>query len=93
MAVLQSSIAIFVAHIFLLLGLPAALVGAVPVTVPVTPVKNVLQVATNRKTPAASSYWVANVKRQGTVPFVKSADYKVFRNVMDFGATGKSPLL
>lgn len=93
MAVLQTSIAIFVAHIFLLLGLPAALVGAVPVTVPVTPVKNVLQVATNGKTSAASSYWVANVKRQGTVPFVKSADYKVFRNVMDFGATGKSPLL
>ncbi|KAJ5294891.1 hypothetical protein N7508_009712 [Penicillium antarcticum] len=88
MAVLQTSIAIFVAHIFLLLGLPAALVGAVPVTVPVTPVKNVLQVATNQKTSAASSYWVANVKRQGTVPFVKSADYQVFRNVMDFGATG-----
>ncbi|KAJ6093992.1 hypothetical protein N7467_002837 [Penicillium canescens] len=88
MAVLQTSMAIFVAHIFLLLGLSSALVGAVPVTVPVTPVKNVLQVATHEKSSAASSYWVANVKRQGTVPFVKSADYKVFRNVMDFGATG-----
>jgi glucan 1,3-beta-glucosidase len=94
MAVLQTSIAIFIAHIFLLLGLPATLVGAVPVTVPVTPVKNVLQVATNEKTTAAtSSYWVANVKRQGTVPFVKNSDYKVFRNVMDFGATGKLSLL
>jgi glucan 1,3-beta-glucosidase len=86
MAVFQTSIAMFVAHIILLLGLPVSLVAAVPVTVPITPVNHVL--ATTVKTSAASNYWVANVKRQGTVPFAKSADYKVFRNVMDYGATG-----
>ncbi|KAJ5535188.1 hypothetical protein N7527_001442 [Penicillium freii] len=85
MAVLQTSIAIFIAHIFLLLGLPASLVAAVPVAVPVSPVNNVL--ATTEKT-AASSYWVADVKRQGVVPFAKSTDYKIFRNVKDFGAKG-----
>ncbi|KOS47891.1 hypothetical protein ACN38_g1214 [Penicillium nordicum] len=86
MAVLQTSIAIFIAHIFLLLGLPASLVAAVPVAVPVSPVNNVL--ATTQKTTAASSYWVADVKRQGVVPFAKSPDYKIFRNVKDFGAKG-----
>ncbi|CAG8893629.1 unnamed protein product [Penicillium egyptiacum] len=86
MAVLQTSIAIFVAHIILLLGLPASLVAAVPVTVPVSPVNNVL--ATTQKTSAASSYWVANVERQGIVPFAKNADYKIFRNVKDYGAKG-----
>jgi glucan 1,3-beta-glucosidase len=90
MAAFQTSIAMFVAHIILLLGLPASLVAAVPVTVPVTapvtPVNHVLD--TTQRTSAASSYWVANVKRQGTVPFAKSSDYKVFRNVMDYGATG-----
>ncbi|CAG7978394.1 unnamed protein product [Penicillium salamii] len=86
MAAFQTSIAMFVAHIFLLLGLPAALVGAVPVTVPVTPVNNVLQ--TSQKTSAASTYWVANVERQGVVPFAKNSDYKIFRNVKDYGATG-----
>ncbi|KAJ5693837.1 hypothetical protein N7536_004249 [Penicillium majusculum] len=86
MAVLQTSIAIFIAHIFLLLGLPASLVAAVPVAVPVSPVNNVL--ATTQKTTAASSYWVADVERQGVVPFAKSTDYKIFRNVKDYGAKG-----
>ena len=86
MAAFQTSIAMFVAHIILLLGLPASLVAAVPVTVPVTPVNNVLQ--TSQKTAASSTYWVANVDRQGVVPFAKNSDYKIFRNVMDYGATG-----
>ncbi|CAI7609337.1 unnamed protein product [Penicillium palitans] len=86
MAVLQTSIAMFIAHIFLLLGLPASLVAAVPVAVPVSPVNNVL--ATTQKTTAASSYWVADIERQGVVPFAKSTDYKIFRNVKDYGAKG-----
>lgn len=88
MAVLQTSIAIFIAHIILLLGLPASLVAAVPVAVPVSPVNNVL--ATTEKRSAASSYWVANVERQGVVPFATSTDYKIFRNVKDYGAKGQS---
>lgn len=88
MAVLQTSIAIFIAHILLLLGLPASLVAAVPVAVLVSPVNNVL--ATTQKTTAASSYWVADVERQGVVPFAKSTDYKIFRNVKDYGAKGQS---
>jgi glucan 1,3-beta-glucosidase len=87
MAVFQTSIAIFVAHIILLLGLPASLVAAVPLNNPVTPANNVL--ATTQKTSAVSSYWVANVERQGTIPFAKTPDYKIFRNVKDYGAKGE----
>lgn len=72
---------VFLAHIILLLGLPTALVGAMPVT----PVTNALAVPAKR---AASSYWVANINRQGTVPFGGSSNYQVFRNVKDFGAMG-----
>ena len=90
MAVLQTSIAIFVAHIILLLGLPASLVAAVPLSVPVSPVNNVLATTEKRST---SSYWVANVERQGVVPFATSTDYKIFRNVMDYGAKGQSFIL
>ncbi|KAJ5682661.1 hypothetical protein N7462_005826 [Penicillium macrosclerotiorum] len=82
MARFQSSIMIFFAHLILLLGLPTALVGAVPVT----PAPNELEVAASKR--AASSYWVANIKRQGTVPFGNNSDYQVFRNVKDFGAKG-----
>jgi glucan 1,3-beta-glucosidase len=86
MAVLQASIAIFVAHIILLLGFPASLVAAVPVAVPVSPA-NVLATTEKR---APSSYWVANIKRQGVIPFAKTPDYKIFRNVKDYGAKGQS---
>ncbi|KAJ5131227.1 uncharacterized protein N7515_007266 [Penicillium bovifimosum] len=86
MAVFQTSIAIFVAHIILLIGLPASLVAAVPLNNPVTAVNNVL--ATTEKTLAPSSYWVSNVERQGTIPFAKTPDYKIFRNVKDYGAKG-----
>ncbi|KAL1962380.1 hypothetical protein VTN77DRAFT_9719 [Rasamsonia byssochlamydoides] len=37
---------------------------------------------------SSSSYWVANIKRQGTVAFSNSSDYQIFRNVKDFGAKG-----
>ncbi|KAI1467049.1 glycoside hydrolase family 55 protein [Daldinia caldariorum] len=36
---------------------------------------------------AASSYWVADIKRQGVAAFGQP-DYKVFRNVKDYGAKG-----
>ena len=76
----QPSIMMFLAHIILLLGVPTALVGAVPVT----PLSNEL-VASKR---ATSSYWMANIKRQGTAPFNSNSGYEVFRNVMDYGAKG-----
>ncbi|GLI71866.1 hypothetical protein PoHVEF18_000033 [Penicillium ochrochloron] len=72
----------FFAHLILLLGLPTALVGAIPVT----PAPDTLELAAFKR--AASSYWVGNIKRQGTVPFASSTDYQVFRNVKDFGAKG-----
>lgn len=73
---------VFLAHLILLLGIPTALVGAVPVT------SNTHELAVSKQ--AASSYWVANIKRQGTVPFGGSSNYEVFRNVKDFGAMGES---
>lgn len=72
----------FLAHFILILGLPTALVGAVPVT----PVTNELQVSASKQ--ASSGYWVGDVKRQGVAAFNENADYKVFRNVKEFGAKG-----
>lgn len=77
MANFQSSIMLFVAHFILLLGLPTALVGAVPMP-------HSLDVSKR----ASSTYWMANIKRQGVAPFNSNADYQVFRNVKDFGAKG-----
>ena len=34
-----------------------------------------------------STYWIADIKRQGTVPFGKS-DFKIYRNVKEYGAKG-----
>lgn len=36
---------------------------------------------------ATSSYWLANIARQGTVGY-GTASYQIFRNVQDFGAKG-----
>ncbi|KAK1756301.1 pectate lyase superfamily protein-domain-containing protein [Echria macrotheca] len=36
---------------------------------------------------ASSSYWLSTIQRQGKAPF-GDANYKVFRNVMDYGAKG-----
>ncbi|ORY63403.1 pectate lyase superfamily protein-domain-containing protein [Pseudomassariella vexata] len=49
--------------------------GAVPTT------------AVQSRADTASSYWVSTIDRQGTAAFGE-ADYKVFRNVKDYGATG-----
>lgn len=42
--------------------------------------------------PAASDYWVGNIKRQGAVAFGNGTDYQVYRNVKDFGAKGRKLL-
>lgn len=36
----------------------------------------------------SSSYWVASIQRQGVVPFGNNTNYKIFRNVKDYGAKG-----
>lgn len=72
---------VFLAHLILLLGIPTALVGAIPVS----PNSKELAVSNG----AASSYWVGDIKRQGTVPFGGSSSYQIFRNVKDFGAMGE----
>ena len=59
---------------------PTSLVGAVPTTAN-TPVLS------NRQT-TSSNYWLANIKRQGTVAFGGSSSYTIYRNVHDFGAKG-----
>lgn len=84
MARFQTSIMVFLAHLILLLGLPTALVGAIPMT----PASNELELAASKR--AASGYWVGNIERQGAVPFGSTSDYQVFRNVKDFGAKGES---
>ncbi|KAI0425937.1 glycoside hydrolase family 55 protein [Xylaria sp. FL1042] len=37
---------------------------------------------------AASQYWVSTIKRQGVAAFATEPNYKVFRNVKDYGAKG-----
>jgi glucan 1,3-beta-glucosidase len=36
-----------------------------------------------------SSYWLAQIQRQGTVAFGDNPNYKIFRNVKDYGAVGE----
>ena len=63
-----------------------SLTGAVPVTAPLnsTSPSNLTHPST---TATSSSYWLANIKRQGTVAFGNSA-FKIYRNVQDYGAKG-----
>lgn len=73
----RSATMLFLAHFILLLGLANTLVDAIPLS----PDSKVV----------ASSYWMANIKRQGAVAFGNDTDYQVFRNVKDFGAKGMFP--
>ncbi|PLB48329.1 exo-beta-1,3-glucanase Exg0 [Aspergillus steynii IBT 23096] len=68
---------LFVAQILLLVSLVSAI-----------PMPQDLEATTEVAAAASSNYWVANVKRQGVVAFGNGTDYKVFRNVKDFGAKG-----
>ncbi|MCJ1274617.1 hypothetical protein MMC21_002414 [Puttea exsequens] len=65
-----------------LLLLPTSLVGAVPVT----PSNH--NTAPSANANAVSSYWLASIQRQGAVPFGGDSNYKIFRNVKDYGAKG-----
>ena len=78
-----STAALFVTLRFLLLSVSTSPVEAVPMA----------STSANTTTPkkvasTSSSYWVANIQRQGTVAFGNDTSYKVFRNVQDYGATG-----
>lgn len=71
-----SSIALFAALRFLLLLIaPTSPAAAVPLDQP------------NSHPSTSSSYWLADIKRQGTVAY-GDANFQVFRNVKDFGAKG-----
>ncbi|KAI0408599.1 glycoside hydrolase family 55 protein [Xylaria palmicola] len=41
-----------------------------------------------REDAASSQYWFSGIKRQGVAAFASEPDYKVFRNVRDYGAKG-----
>ena len=81
MAPLHKMIMLFVAQILLLVSLVNSI-----------PMPQDLEATTEDAVAAAASsnYWVANIKRQGLVAFGNGTDYKVFRNVQDFGAKGMS---
>ncbi|KNG86511.1 exo-beta-1,3-glucanase Exg0 [Aspergillus nomiae NRRL 13137] len=81
MASLHTTIMLFLAHVLLLLGLPAGLVDAVPLG-------QETGITTNLAARAGSDYWVGTIKRQGAVAFGNGTDYQVYRNVKDFGAKG-----
>jgi len=73
---------LLVCHIILAVFWPSALVQALP------------RLQTRQKPVAnSSSYWVANINRQGTVAYGKNANYQIYRNVKDFGAKGTPDIL
>lgn len=78
---MSSRTTMFITRLLLFLGLSAFLVEAAPMPLDIT--------LTTGDSSSSSSYWVANIKRQGTVAFGSSTDYQIFRNVKDFGAKGK----
>ncbi|KAI4249362.1 MAG: hypothetical protein LQ352_005683 [Teloschistes flavicans] len=74
-----SSIALFAAlRFFLILIAPTSLAGAEQSSL-------TGQIQTQNAT--SSSYWLANIRRQGTVAYGDS-NFQIFRNVKDFGAKG-----
>jgi glucan 1,3-beta-glucosidase len=50
------------------------------------------QASANPATVASSSYWLANINRNGTVAFAgaQTPSYLVYRDVSQYGAKGKS---
>ena len=74
----------------LLAAVPSSLVEASPVA---SPQATTAASPTSAAAGISSSYWLANIQRQGTVPFGNSSSYTIFRNVKDFGAKGKFQLL
>ncbi|KAH9219718.1 pectate lyase superfamily protein-domain-containing protein [Leptodontidium sp. 2 PMI_412] len=43
---------------------------------------------TKRAVAATGTYWMGSLSRKGTVPWGNDPSYKVFRNVLDYGAVG-----
>lgn len=43
---------------------------------------------TRRAAAASGTFWMGQIERMGSVPLGNNATYKVFRNVMDYGAKG-----
>ncbi|KAL8639668.1 MAG: hypothetical protein Q9228_003325 [Teloschistes exilis] len=73
-----SSIALFAAlRFFLVLIAPTSLAGA----------QSSLTGQTQTHNAASSSYWLADIKRQGKVAYGDS-NFQIFRNIKDFGAKG-----
>ncbi|KAE8151947.1 pectate lyase superfamily protein-domain-containing protein [Aspergillus avenaceus] len=77
---LRAAITLFIAQVYILLGL-SGLATAVPFG-------QESDVTTHLESRADSGYWVGTIKRQGVVAFGNGTDYQVYRNVKDFGAKG-----
>lgn len=45
--------------------------------------------ATGAAALSGSSYWLSQIQRQGAVAYGNDTNYKIFRNVMDYGAKGR----
>ena len=78
-----SAAALLVTLRFLLLSVSTSPVEAVPMAS-----ASANTTTHNKAASTTSSYWVANIQRQGTVAFGNDSSYQIFRNVQDFGATG-----
>jgi len=79
-----STVTLFAAsRLLLTLMAPSSLVGAAP-----TPEK-VLFTNTTASAAGSTGYWLADIRRQGTVAFGNS-NFQIYRNIRDFGAIGKS---
>ncbi|KAI9739279.1 MAG: hypothetical protein M1834_007492 [Cirrosporium novae-zelandiae] len=82
-----STITLLLTWRLLLLGWSSSSVHGAPIAGPALSVSASVSVSTSSA--SSSSYWVANIDRQGTVAFnSNSTDYEIFRNVKDYGAVG-----
>ncbi|KAF2461924.1 exo-beta-1,3-glucanase Exg0 [Lineolata rhizophorae] len=68
---------------FTLLANPGTLVTGVPLSTSVSVPDPEVSVAASAD---AGSFWMADIERNGSPPFNGNGDYKIFRNVKDYGA-------
>ena len=65
-----------------------ALLVAAPSSVEAVPAPLPADTPDQTSPASAPGYWISNIKRQGSVAF-GDANFKVFRNVKDYGAKGE----
>jgi hypothetical protein len=70
------------------LSLISVVTALVTLLLVLSPSQTLASPVSSVKRATSSNYWLANIKRQGSVAFGSDSSYAVYRNVMDYGAKG-----